>query len=99
MSSEKFLHEGFPTQSRFLSGNLCLWRLSEVGGICAEAENSERCLSGAIAGMVEWWHPEGGGGGGGEGGDEIANGRNEKDLARCFSFRPFVGIHGQANGR
>ena len=33
------------------------------------------------------------------GGDKIGNGRNEKDIARCFSFRPFAGIHGQANGR
>ena len=77
MSSEKFLHEGFPTQSRCLSGIPCLWRLSEVDGTCTEAENIERCFCSAIAGVAKWWHREGGGGGGGggEGGDVIANGR------------------------
>ena len=87
------MHEGFPTQSRCLSRILCLWRLSEVDRTCTEAENSERCFCSAIAGEAKWWHREGGG----EGGDVIANGP-KKDLARFFSFRPFAGIHGQADG-
>ena len=45
--------------------NLCSQRLIEVGGTCTEAEDSERYLCGAIAGMA---HREGGGGCG-EGGD------------------------------
>ena len=76
-----------------------MWRLGEVDRTCTEAENSERCFCSAIVGVAKLWHREGGGGDGSEGGDVIANGRHEKDLARFFSFRPFTGIHGQANGR
>ena len=38
LKSSLFLHEGFPTQCRFLSGILCLWRLTEIDGTCGEAE-------------------------------------------------------------
>ena len=71
MSSDKFLHEGFAAQSRCLSRMLCLRRLSEVDGTCAEAENSERCFCSTIAGVAKWWHREGSGGGGGEGEDVL----------------------------
>ena len=56
-----------------------------------------RCFCDAIAGVAKSRHREGGGGGGGEGGDEIVNGRNEKDPARSFSFRPFAGMRSQVN--
>ena len=92
MSAEKFLHEGFLTKSRCLSGIFCLWRLTEVDGTCIKAEDSERCFCGAIAGVAEWWHREGGGGGG-EGRDVRRTLRDPFYFVRSQGY-----IHGQADG-
>ena len=58
-----------------------MWRLSEVDGTCAEAENSERCFCSTIAGVAKWWHLEGGGGGGGEG-ENVLQTVRQTDVSR-----------------